>query len=481
MANIPTIPGTSQVPDVQIGAKRNPQPRIQALAGVRRVAQAAEGSIDSAMSAVADYEEKKRRMQEGAFFNDASLVMMKATADYTSQLKGMKADDIPRQWASISQGVKETIKAKDDIKKLSPNALKLLDLKMNMWQGKTSGHFEEFAGKKAVTEAQASAHATSQEALKTGSPEMMDAAKGAIDIAVKTGAWTPAQGRLVTDQFPMVLERNQILNGIDNDAFATLKKIDAGGYTKVTEKELGTLRNAAEKQVNFVQRTTASDAINDFATSGIPKTKEELRQLKDTGKVTGEFVRGYNAMVERSDYKDAENKQILLMNRLRDLDLIDSDNPQKDVREITDEAGSLPPKLQTAIHKLAALRIKAMQSGNEEEPKNQREAIEQLRHESAAAINSREAIDRHEGRYVLPDEEITARGGNPKDRIGFSESQKLVAAKQEDQLRQWFKDYAAAHQNKQPTPEDVSNERMRILKPSVTDMVKRALARPPTQ
>ena len=87
--------------------------------------------------------------------------------------------------------------------------------------------------------------------------------------------------------------------------------------------------------------------------------------MKKAGKITGEFVKTYKSMVARDDYHVAQDKQALLLTKLRDLNLDDSDNPERDVREVTDEAGSLPPQLQKEIHSVADTRLKAAKTAQE--------------------------------------------------------------------------------------------------------------------
>ena len=90
-------------------------------------------------------------------------------------------------------------------------------------------------------------------------------------------------------------------------------------------------------------------------------------------------------------------------------------------------------------------------------------------------ILSRESLDRRSGKYVMPDEAITSEGGNPKDRVGFAESQKVIAAHQQEQMRQFFDNYGASHPGKRPTPEEISTERQRILAPDARQAVRNAL------
>ena len=478
---IPTIPGTAQVQDTQIGSKVNVQPRLRALGEARQAFGEANAAIQGGIGMVQDYEERKRKAEEAGFFNKTAIATMSATSTFRHGIKTMPDDQIVPNWTTAAAAVKQTQLEDPTFQKMSPKAQQALRINLDKWQGQSTGEFQVAADRLGSKRRNATAVAAKAAFLKTGDPAMKTNAVAALQGALKAGDMTKDQYDYEVKGMDEQLEKNQILNGIDSNAYSTLQDIKAGKFKNVSEMDLNTLRNQAERQVNYEQRTNSGDLINDYATSGVAKPDKELNEMVKAGKVTGEFRKSYQAMVARDDYKIAEDKQALLLNDLHDLDLENSDNPEKDVREITDEAGSLPPQLQKQIHALAASKLKAAKSGTPLESPIQKDAVRQLREESAASVNSREAIDRRGGTYLLPDEEITARGGNPKDRIGFAESQKVIAAKQEGELRQWFKDYAAAHQNKPPAPEEVSAERMRILKPSVTDMVKQALSKPPTE
>ena len=471
--NVPTIPGTSQVPDVQIGAKRNPQPRIQALAGVRRVAQAAEGSIDSAMSVVAEYEEKKRKAEEAYVFNSSSLSFQKLHQDYLHNVKKIPDEQIVPGWTGATQAWKQQ-QLDQYGGKLSPRAKRVFEMNMDSAIGGSTAKFQVVADSLGSQRRESAAVANWDEFLKTGDPGMAAKAEGALRLAVRAGDMTQDKMDFYTSQIKPTLQKNQILNGIDNDAFATLKSIDEGKYPSVSEKDISTLRNAAEKQVNFVQRTTAGDAINDFATSGIPKTKEELRQLKDTGKVTGEFVRGYNAMVDRSEYKEAENKQALMLNKLRDLDLTDSDNPEKDVREITDQSASLPPQLQKEIHTLAASRIKSAKTATEKTVHaGQLDLMRQSFDESQARILIAHSADGNPARWAesaesieeMPQEKLEATFGEDADRASLVKTAKAVATS--DRLRyaraqKAYVEWSHTKKGAEASPQDADAERERL-------------------
>ncbi len=238
-------------------------------------------------------------------------------------------------------------------------------MNLNNAIGESTAKFQVVADKLGSQRREGAAVANWGEFLKTGDPAMAGKAMASLKMAQAAGDITPDKVAFYQSQVKPVLQKNQILNGIDSDPYATLKSIDAGKFKDVPETELATLRNTAEKQVNFVQRTKASDLVNDFQMTQQPKTDKELSDLKAAGKITGTYAENYKKMVAREDYKDAENKQAISLMQLHDLDLSNSDNPEKDVRKITDDSASLPPQLQKAIHTLADSKLKAAKKGQE--------------------------------------------------------------------------------------------------------------------
>jgi len=359
---IPTIPGTARVQDQTIGVQRNPQPRIQALGAFKQAVGAAASSISSMAGDVMDYEEKKRKAEEAYAFNSSSLSFQKLHSEYLHGVKKMPDEQIVPNWSETTATWKQQ-QLDTYGGKLSPRAKKVFEMNLNNAIGESTAKFQVVADKLGSQRREGAAVANWGEFLKTGDPAMAGKAMASLKMAQAAGDITPDKVAFYQSQVKPVLQKNQILNGIDSDPYATLKSIDAGKFKDVPETELATLRNTAEKQVNFVQRTKASDLVNDFQMTQQPKSDKDLNDLKKSGQVTGEFVKSYKDMVARKDHAEASDKQALMLNKLRDLDLSDSDNPEKDVREVTDEAASLPPQMQKEIHTVADQKLKAAKKG----------------------------------------------------------------------------------------------------------------------
>ena len=472
--SIPTIPGSARVPDVQIGAKRNVQPRLQALAGVRKAAGAAEGAIDEGMSVVAEYEMRKQKAEETATFNSTSIKMLNATTAFAHTLKTQDDQKIVENWTQTSGGLRDIIKDDPSYKNMRPVAQRKLDAKIGLWQADSTASFQGIADKMGSQRRAQTAIQAKRAFAKTGEDRFKNNAVAALDAQRRAGDLTPQAYDDEIATMDEEFEKNQILNGIDNDPYATLQKINAGGYKNVAEVDLNQLRNTAERQTNFIQRSTGGDLINDFSTTGIPKTAEELKQLKNVGKITGEFVRNYNAMVERRDYKIAEDKQALLLNDLRDANLADSDNPEKDVRQITDEAASLPPQLQKAIHNVADSRLKEVRKGQEKNlHSTQLDLMRQSYEESTGRILISPRTDTEPARRAesldwiksMDDKKFEAEFGEDADRDevmktagNYLKSEKLRYAKAQ-------KDYVSWSQTKkgqEASPQEAADERERL-------------------
>jgi hypothetical protein len=215
---------------------------------------------------------------------------------------------------------------------------------------------------------------------------------------------------------------------------------------------------------------------NDFATTGIPKTDKELADAKKAGTITGEYVKGYKAMVAREDYKDATNKQALMLNKLRDLDLSDSDNPEKDVREVTDEAASLPPQMQKEIHTLADQRIKSAQKAQRNEMHADQLDLMQQAHEESIGkipISPRSKDGTEPAKWAespeairdMPDEQFDATFGKDADRASLEKqatsyvrSENLRYAKAQKSFIEWTKTKKGA----EATPQQAADERERL-------------------
>ena len=285
------------------------------------------------------------------------------------------------------------------------------------------------------------------EFLKTGDPAMASKAMASLKLAQQAGDITPDKVAFYQSQVKPVLQKNQILNGIDSDPYATLKSIDEGKFKDVPETELATLRNTAEKQVNFVQRTKASDLVTDFQMTQQPKSDKDLNDLKKSGQVTGEFVKSYKDMVARKDHAEASDKQALMLNKLRDLDLSDSDNPEKDVREVTDEAASLPPQMQKEIHTVADQKIKAAKKGEPAELPIHKTQLEMMK----------STFDERQSMSKLSKSDFRAKYGHKIDQPDEETERLRYAKAQKDYI-----DWSHTKKGNEATPEQAAAERERL-------------------
>lgn len=364
---IPTIPGTARVQDQTIGAQRNPEPRIRALGALRTTIGQADNAVQQAIGQVADYEEKKRKAEESAFFTKSSVLMLNAFTDGLHNLKKQPDDQIVSNWTQTAQATKDTIKSLPEFGKMSPIAQKKLLGEMDLWQGNSTAEFQKNADILGSARRAQNSIQAKKAFGATGDDKYKKNAIAALDAQHKAGDLTD---EAYADEIATIdsdFEKGKVENGINANPYQTLQDINAGQFPHISEKELGVLKNKAEKQTDFIQRTTGADLTMDFSATGIPKSDEELNDLKKSGKITGTYVANYKKMVAREEYHEATDKQALMLTKLRDMDLGDSDNPEKDVRQVTDEAASLPPQLQKEIHTVADQKLKAAKKGQTQE------------------------------------------------------------------------------------------------------------------
>jgi hypothetical protein len=445
---------------------------IRAGNAARGAIQSAQGALDTGLGVVAEYEEKKRKAEEAYVFNSSSLSFQKMHTEFLHNVKKTPDEQIVPDWTAATQAWRQS-QLDQYGKKLSNRAMASFQQNIDSAIGGSTAKFQVVADQLGTQRREGAAVANWNEFLKTGDPAMADKAKGALRLAVNAGDMTQDKMDFYTSQIKPVLQENQILNGIDHDPFQTLQGIKDGKYPDVPENKLSTLRNTAEKQVDYNQRTTSADLTNDFGMTNVPKTDKELQDLKKTGKITGTYVENYKKMVARSEYKDAENNQALMLNKMRDLDLSDSDNPEKDVRQITDEAASLPPQLQKEIHTLADSKIKAAKTAQEKTiHSDQLDLMSEAHNESVGRIPISPRTDTEPARRAtsvedmekMDDDKFAAefpgadRDAATKDAKEYVKSENLRYAKAQKSYVTWSHTKKGA----EATPEQAAAERERL-------------------
>ena len=223
--NIPTIPGTSPVQDIQIGTKMDSRYQQAAIGATADV-------FSSAMGVVQDYELRKQKAEEVAGFNQASIVLNKATADYQHGLKTMKDQDIVPKWQEQAQ------KTKDELLQTTQGwsgpAKAKFSQTLDTWQNDSTIQFQVAGDHLASQRRKATAVAASNEFLQTGDPAYLENAKQAITSARDAGDMTPDEASMHIGALQKGLEMNQVQYGMEDDPFsmatALTDKGEDGGY-----------------------------------------------------------------------------------------------------------------------------------------------------------------------------------------------------------------------------------------------------------
>ena len=288
MANIPTIPGSARVQDVQIGAKRNVGPQLQALGQVSKVAGAADSAIQQGLSVVADYEERKRKAEEVYVTNMASLSFQKLQTDYQHQAETMPDEEIVKNWNETASAWKQDT-INQYAPKLSPRAKQALTIFADKGIGSATAGFQEMADLRAHKRRESAAVSNAMEFLKSGNPDKMAQADKALTLAVNAQDMTPEKADYYRSQFPSVLQQNQIRNGIEKNAAKTVHDIDDGKFDKVPENTLLSLRRQAEAQWNKNKVAKYQD-IRKQQSEGKVFTRDELNKMADADDISGSSI-----------------------------------------------------------------------------------------------------------------------------------------------------------------------------------------------
>jgi hypothetical protein len=234
MSGIPTIPGSAQVPDVQIGTKRNPQARIQALGQLRRTAQEGSAAIQDVMGSIAQYEEKKRKAEEAFVFNASSLSFQKLHTQFLHGVKQMPDEQIVLNWSAQTQAWRQG-QLDQYGAKLSPKAKTMFQMNMDQAIGGSTAKFQVVADALGSQRRESAAVANAQEFLKSGDPAMMAKANTSLGLAVKAGDMTPEKAGEYSDQFPQRLAVAQASNMVPHAPGMAIKKIESGGWPEIRD------------------------------------------------------------------------------------------------------------------------------------------------------------------------------------------------------------------------------------------------------
>ncbi len=495
MANIPTIPGSAPVQDVQIGTKvdsRFQQGVISAQANV----------FSEAMNVVSDYELRKQKAEEVAGFNAASITLNKATADYQHNLKTMKDQDIVPKWQETSQKVKDDLLKSTD--GWSGAAKRKFSQTLDTWQNDSTIQFQVAGDHLASQRRKATAVAASQEFLQTGDESILPNAKQALTTARDAGDMTQAEYDQHVSALTRGLQTNQILNGIESDPVKTLRDIDAGDFKDVPAKQLLQLKGTARRAVVALQNAGRDDLLQRHDAGEIID-EGEIQALESQGAISTRGAKQVRLGIAQKDYKEAKDTRAMLM--LEADDTLTSDNPnlEKKAQSIKDDGASLPPVLRRYLYEHVDAKLKAATNAvtAQEKPVEQ-QIFAQMREDrlnngftlprslvttpgsiefwnsikSGSLVRSPDTTEQvpiasslAKLRNDVTDEEIKTAFGPDMTREKLIRAEQLHAATINEKMHAWFKD----PNNAKATYEQANEYRLELEKPFVMGQVTAAL------
>lgn len=310
MANIPTIPGSSQVQTQQIGTKRDVGPQLAALGQLRKTVGAAGSAIDESVGAIADYEERKRKAEEAYVFNSSSLSFQKLHSQFLSNAKKLPDEQIVPDWMQTAQAWKQQ-QLDQYGSKLSNGAKRMFQMQTDNAIGGTTAKFQVMADHLGSQRRESAAVANFGEFLKSGDKDMANKAVSALSIAVKAGDMTQEKMDFYTSQIPKVLQENQIRNGTESNPVATGEDLKAGKFPNVQGSTRSALILANEREIGTLHRTTQNDIMSRYELDPTnPPSKEEMDSKLKAGSITGDFVKAFgNMQAEKTRQKNAQEKR----------------------------------------------------------------------------------------------------------------------------------------------------------------------------
>ncbi len=366
---------------------------------------------------------------------------------------------------------------------LAPVVKRELKNRTDIWGASSISEVRTMALKREASDNYEAGMSTATLYLQNG---LVDDAVNAYKSLNENGLMGPKELGVRIAQAPGIAAEatsNHILATAGDQAERVMKDQRKGSLSALTPKRYEVALKAAAEVTKRAQSGNAeelSGMIDDDPEHQMPK---QAGQWQKSGKITSTQLERIqnraNGYAKERSAVEAKQETDQFQTAMMEADTAPTDPKALNAwaQKVKDNGlGWINTAYRRRLNEYVDRKVENIQkTGEGFEKPAQKDAVEQLRRESAAAINAREVIDRREGKYVVSDEAVTAMGGNPKDRVGFAESQKVQAAHQEGQLRQWFEDFPKNNGGRQPTPEEISGERQRILRPSVSEMVKAAL------
>ena len=288
--SIPTIPGSARVPDVQIGAQRNVQPRLQALGALRQASGAAAGSVQDALGLVADYEEHKQKAEENYAFNMVLLSGQKLHADFLSKVKAMPDQEIVNNWHTAT-GEWRSNQMEQWPKDMSPEAKQLLNIKMDQFVGTSAAGFQGMADLLAQKRRVGAADALGDEFLKTGDPDNMARAIAAQQNLVRQGDQTQDEMNAKVQTYPQVLDIHQAQNLASQAPNLAFHKMEEGGFKNIKDENVRLSLQGKFYAAWRRDMTIRYQDIRKQQEGGKIYTKKEFTDMADREEIEGSSIK----------------------------------------------------------------------------------------------------------------------------------------------------------------------------------------------
>jgi hypothetical protein len=353
---------------------------------------------------------------------------------------------------------------------MSPAAKRVWQQKMAVWQANTTASFQVSADRLGVAARKGDMHALMDKAAQVGDDSLVPVIEDHMARAVNVGDYTPEEASDELRQFKTRLSVGQVSNLIEakpqraKELLADPKKWpeipEATRNRLVTQASTQERTNLGLLPVNPLTGQIDDKVLDDAVAAGQVNrdqaNRQKLTQKRESNAEDNRWKQTIMAGVhEQQRWEGASNPDEYANELAEDLPNIRDQATQHDVRDaINKELASVKKTGQTSDHPVL------------------RDELEQLRREDVAGMRSREVLGRRNLKFQITDDDLRGMGVDPKDRVNYSEAQKLIAADHENKLREWFTNYQQAHGGKSPSPQELSDERIRILKPATEAAVK---------
>lgn len=473
MSNIPTIPNSQRIQDQQIGVHVGARPGLQRLQAEKDVWNSATNAVVTGMDVVQDYEERKRRAEEVAAFNKASIVMNKATEDFTHKLRTIPDQQVVPNWTAYSKQVADQALTASGLE--GPAKTRLMQ-HLATWQSDSTINFQVAADMLGSQRRMSTAAAAAHEFLKSGDPATMDNAKAAVDAAVKAGDWTPEHAKLFTDQFPSVLQENQIRNGMEADPFNTLKDINAGKFKSVPSGPMATLRRQTQAAVAR-QQNAGRDDLSRRLDDGEIIDEAELKQKEDIGVISPEGAKSIRSRIAQNGLAEAKDSQRRMMTDVQDYDFTADKDADGTAQKMKDRAAALPTALRVPLVEKIDNRLAASKKpGEDTENPIIKKELGYMREDfnsGSSFVGVRGGTRRI---AEMPDADFQKEFGKDAKRQDVIDQARLSYAKKQHEFLEWSK----TEQGKKASAEDAAEYRRKLEQPDVDAKVKEQLGLPST-